>query len=198
MTTNPACPRLDDDSQEHCPIGSSPMDLDETDRDRTANDAFSRLDGADIWSELTRQVQAEIGAIAIELVATWRLQRRVYEDQLGEILQRAADAADHALRHLLGCAESDVLTDGAVEAEGSVTPRLPSLLGGICRDCGCTRLFDPMDGRALYDMVRSWSGNRLWPYYEGLPRDARDRWECNAVQRAGRIAAKKAEACDAV
>ncbi|WP_287744301.1 hypothetical protein [Methylobacterium sp.] len=131
--------RLNDDPQEQSPNGSSPTNINETDCDRTANGAFSRLDGADIWSGLTRQEQTEIGATAIELVATWHLQRRVDEDQLGDVLQRAADAADHALTHLLDGAVADVLLDGALEAEDGVTPRVPSLLGGFCRDCGCTQ-----------------------------------------------------------
>ncbi|WP_407523666.1 hypothetical protein [Methylobacterium oryzisoli] len=96
----------------------------------TDQPSFHRLDGAEIWGTLTSEEKAEIGAIAIELVATWRLQRRVYEDQLGDVLGRAADAADIALIGLL---------DGALEAEDDITPRVPSLLGGIYRDCGCTQ-----------------------------------------------------------
>ncbi len=138
VEAGPAHSRLDGNPQEQSPIGSNPRNSDGTNHDRSANGEFSRLDGAEIWLGLTRQEQAEIGAIAIELVATWRLQRRVYEDQLGDVLQRAADAADHALISLLDGAVVDVLPDGALEAEDCVTPRVPSLLGGICRDCGCT------------------------------------------------------------
>ncbi|ACA18425.1 hypothetical protein M446_4067 [Methylobacterium sp. 4-46] len=100
--------------------------------------AFPRLDGVDIWTGLTREEQDEIGAIAVELVVSWRLQRRVYEDQLGDILARAAEAADQLLTRELDLAVGDVLPDGALEAEDGVTARIPSLLGDVSRDCGCT------------------------------------------------------------
>ncbi|MFE1598235.1 hypothetical protein [Methylobacterium sp. ID0610] len=101
--------------------------------------AFTRFDGAEIWPTLSRQEQAEIGAIAIEMVAAARLSRRVYEDQLGPVLERAAEAAEGLLAHLLDGAVADALPDGALEANDGVTPRIPSLLGGVCRTCGCTQ-----------------------------------------------------------
>ncbi|ACL61709.1 hypothetical protein [Methylobacterium nodulans] len=104
-----------------------------------AGPAFRRFDGADIWLGLTREEQARIGAVAIELVASWRLRQRVYEDQLSDILGRAAEAAETLLTRMLTMEVSEALPDGALEAEDGVTPRVPLLLGGICRDCGCTQ-----------------------------------------------------------
>ncbi|ACL58709.1 hypothetical protein [Methylobacterium nodulans] len=111
----------------------------ETQAAAAAGPAFPRFDGADVWVTLTNEEKAEIGAIAIELVVTRRLWQRVHEDGLSDIIQRAAGVALQLLPHLLDQAVSDVLPDGALEAEDGITPRVPSLLGGICRDCGCTQ-----------------------------------------------------------
>ncbi|ACL57486.1 hypothetical protein [Methylobacterium nodulans] len=101
--------------------------------------AFPRFSGAEVWVQLTQEEKAQIGAVAIELVASWRLRQRVYEDQLSDIVGRAAEAAQVLLTRMLAMEVSEALPDGALEAEDGITPRVPSLLGGICRDCGCTQ-----------------------------------------------------------
>ncbi|MGY2051916.1 hypothetical protein [Methylobacterium sp. JK268] len=104
-----------------------------------ATEAFPRISGAEIWSTLSRQEQADVGAIVVELVAARRLEQRVYEDQLDFVVGRAADAALRLLNYMLDAAVGEAFVDGALEAEDGVTPRIPSLLGGVCRTCGCTQ-----------------------------------------------------------
>lgn len=116
-----------------------------------------RFYGPAAWAELAPEHQARIGALALELVQTWHLQGRVFEDGLDERLGRAAEAADVLLVDLLSsevreaienATELPGLSASAVRAlafppgpsldgpEGA--PQVASALGPICRTCGCS------------------------------------------------------------
>jgi len=100
-----------------------------------------RFDGVEAWSKLPPDVQASIGAIALELVLTWHLLDQEGpgpESALSPLLTRAASASDGLLMHALEVTVTDALpADAFTTDDGS--PRIPSLLGGVCRVCGCSQ-----------------------------------------------------------
>ena len=106
--------------------------------------AFERFDGAAHWASLSAEAQAEIGAIALQLVVAWRCQDRAYEDfpeerPGGAELLRVADASDQLAIDMLRGAFADHVSEEALDdAQGR--PRIPSLLGPICRCCACSNL----------------------------------------------------------
>jgi hypothetical protein len=102
-----------------------------------------RFDGAAHWAKLSREAKDEIGAIALELVVAWHCQNRAYEDFPQEVpggaaLLRAADAADQLLIDLLRSAFVDNIEEAELASEDG-KPRIPALLGPICRSCGCSQ-----------------------------------------------------------
>lgn len=104
--------------------------------------AIERFDGAAAWADLPEAVRAEIGALALELVSVWHLIRcdgTEPEGVLPPVLARAAVAADRLVDVALENRVHEALPEGAFLAPDGVTPLLPSLLGGVCRACGCTQ-----------------------------------------------------------
>ncbi|MBE7198371.1 MAG: hypothetical protein INR70_11290 [Parafilimonas terrae] len=101
--------------------------------------APERFDGADAWSKLPGDVRAEIGALALELAAAMSLQHRCSQDDLPEIYHRTCDAALVELTRDLEALAAVALPTGAFEASDGRMPRIPSLLGGVCRVCGCSQ-----------------------------------------------------------
>jgi hypothetical protein len=98
---------------------------------------IARFDGFAMWAELDPEEQAEIGPAALELVAAWNLQERVYEDAIGAPFAKLGDIADARIAQFLMEYFTAYIGREALEApDGS--PRVPSLLGQVCRDCGCT------------------------------------------------------------
>ncbi|MGO1078304.1 hypothetical protein [Inquilinus sp. CA228] len=101
---------------------------------------LARFDGAAVWATLDPEHQAAIGAIALEIVAAMVVDRyveiaperdpRVYRVYL------AFDAGD-AVDLLFQRAASAV--DLAAQLGANGLPRIPSVIGAICRDCGCTQ-----------------------------------------------------------
>lgn len=98
---------------------------------------LERFDGAAAWGELDPDQQADIGAAALELVAAWNLQERVFEDPLDARYAKLGEIADAVVIARMMEAFVDAVGREALEAaDGS--PRVPDLLGPICRVCGCT------------------------------------------------------------
>lgn len=110
---------------------------DERERKRRAAEAgpearFSaRFDGAVAWSRLTTEQQAAIGAIALEIVVNWNGQE-AYDDFAQT---RPFDAGDPILLDALHDAVATAIAD--VIAADPLP--VPSLIGGVCRMCGCTQ-----------------------------------------------------------
>jgi hypothetical protein len=107
-------------------------------RSGTAPDLPGRFDGAAIWAGLTPDQQAEIGSIAMELVAAWWLQEQSCDPETGcDVLMRAGDAADSLLISQLQEVFVETIPRCDLnDADGR--PRIPSRLGAVCRQCGCT------------------------------------------------------------
>ena len=108
-----------------------------------------RLGGAVIWDRLTPEQQAGLGACAIEL-AVARFGVEVARDQREEHLFLAAE--EGVLTALDQRAEQHVFIDGVVSPRK--VPGIPSLLGPICRQCGCTNHDAPGQDRGDSD---SWA-----------------------------------------
>ena len=94
---------------------------------------IERFDGAAAWSRLEPQAQAAIGGAALELVIAREgmdASRDMREERIFEAAEREANAhlEERAMEHML-----DV---GAIPPDQ--VPGIPSLLGPICRECGCT------------------------------------------------------------
>lgn len=100
---------------------------------------LERFDGEAAWRLLSPEDQLRIGAIAMELGANFRLQDLILEGKLDQRFDRVAGAADTALIGLLTQAVDDVLPEGAFLAPDGRSPRIPYLLGGVCRACGCSQ-----------------------------------------------------------
>ncbi len=100
---------------------------------------MERFDGAAHWAKLSPEAQAEIGAIALELVVSWNCQEgygRYFEETP---LNRAGAAADELLIRELQSTFVEHIERSAIEnADGE--PLLPSRLGPVCRRCGCSEL----------------------------------------------------------
>lgn len=99
----------------------------------------NRFDGAAEWTKLTPETQAEIGVTALELLAAWWAQECASDPEDGsDLLLRAADAADFLLVNRLRELMVDAVPHKALnDADGE--PLLPSLLGPVCRNCGCSQ-----------------------------------------------------------
>ncbi len=102
--------------------------------------SIARFDGLTTWKALPVRHQQEIGAIALEIVAAWYCQENDPEQvnrHEETPLTRAASAADALLLQKLQEAFVEAVPRSALEHEGK--PRLPSLLGPVCRACGCSQ-----------------------------------------------------------
>lgn len=106
---------------------------------------FHRFDAAAAWAAMDDAQRADIGIHALEIALVWHLQDLEGpgpESALPPIYARVASAADDILLSSLETLVRDCLPDDAFTAPDGSTPRVPSLVGGICRRCGCTH-FDP-------------------------------------------------------
>lgn len=107
-----------------------------------AETVIARFDGAAAWAALTPDNRDEIGAMALELVAGWLASdgapltpvSRASEEALSRITSGLVDRA------------TDMLTlDTFMDGERG---RVPSLLGQVCRRCGCSERDACPDGCA--------------------------------------------------
>ena len=97
-----------------------------------------RFDGAAVWADLPAEQQSRIGAIALELLAAWYAQEMGRAELLDDEtpLSRAGGAADFLLINELRELLVEAVPRAALEIDGQ--PRLPSMLGSVCRVCGCS------------------------------------------------------------
>lgn len=120
-----------------------------------ADTTFPRFDGAEVWRNLHPDAQALIGAAALELVVAWHCQGRFLDDGTGllgsraESFGRAADAAEMVVIGVLQQNFVDYVAREPLSDEAGF-PRLPSLLGPVCRSCGCS------EGDACQPFSCSW------------------------------------------
>ena len=102
---------------------------------------FARFDGIRTWAMLPAQGRDAIGAIALEFAAALALTEREpapgATPDLAARDRRIAREAEARLRGWLreGC--DLFLPEAFVAADGA--PRIPTLLGGVCRVCGCSQ-----------------------------------------------------------
>lgn len=92
-----------------------------------------RIDGAAEWAKLPPDVQARIGASAIELIAAWVGVDAALDtdDEPATAATRAFEAADaHCSDQLLEAVSE------AVPAIDPDRPLLPASLGKVCAQCG--------------------------------------------------------------
>jgi hypothetical protein len=101
--------------------------------------SLPRFDGAAAWPTLTAEQQAHIGALALEFVVNWHGQDAYFDGMEEKLEARPFMAAEPLL--------SDMLMEAVSEAIGGIVPALvddklqvpiPSLLGPVCRVCGCS------------------------------------------------------------
>jgi hypothetical protein len=101
---------------------------------------LARFDGAAVWATLDPEHQAAIGAAVLELIALWNLQDRAATDgpHLDPRVARVGEAIDDDA--ILGELQERFVEAVPREAldgpDGS--PLIPSAVGQICRECGCT------------------------------------------------------------
>lgn len=98
-----------------------------------------RFEGAAIWQSLSAEHKDAIGAAALELVsAHFCIEETADGGPFQSAENRAADAActaaDEAL-HVAFCAA--VLQCELTDGEDRI--KLPTVLGQICRECGCSQ-----------------------------------------------------------
>jgi hypothetical protein len=103
-----------------------------------------RFDGQAVWKTLTPEHQQRIGARALELVCAWYLQECAAEQEIDEIYGRMGDAAEQVVANLLLDGIADAVPPKAFLAADGV-PLVPSLLGHVCAQCGCSE-GDPCRG----------------------------------------------------
>ncbi|TIL36192.1 hypothetical protein [Mesorhizobium sp.] len=96
-----------------------------------------RFHGAVVWAGLHPDHQAEIGAVALELISAWWMQEQS-ADRSTDPLFRAAEAADYLLINELRQAVVDAVPMADFNAADG-NPKMPSRLGQFCRKCGCTQ-----------------------------------------------------------
>jgi len=89
-----------------------------------------RFDGVLSWSQLPPDVQAKIGALALELMIAAKTAHHAEEVGDAVMLRAANTAAPLLLRTF----------EATVETALDFSPAIPSLVGNVCEECGCTEL----------------------------------------------------------
>lgn len=103
-------------------------------------DRFPRFDGAKILETLLRTQRDAIGAAALELQAARIASSVQQETAYGRACAASAAEAEAMFEHKLFA-----VLPGALFRDDKGKPRIPSGLGPICRECGCTE-HDACDG----------------------------------------------------
>ncbi|OCC01747.1 hypothetical protein BA190_27690 [Labrys sp. WJW] len=101
---------------------------------------IERFDGAAAWRGLSTEERDDIGALTLELFCAWFASERVEEQPLFECVtptERAALVATNILLPRLQVAVVDALPRHLLQADDG-TPRIPSQMGPVCDDCGCS------------------------------------------------------------
>lgn len=104
---------------------------------------WPRFDGAAMWGQLTPEQQDEIGAIALEFVINMNGEDAYFTGLDAKPEARPFLAAQPLLSDRLLSAVQDAIIEHvpALGDDGLPVP-IPSLLGAVCRACGCS----PEDG----------------------------------------------------
>lgn len=121
-----------------------------------SDERFSkRFNGREAFAGLTEDQRAEIGGIALELVVTWNGQEAYCEGPIVDKC-RPFEAADPVLLDMLHEAVNLSIPD-VISAEPLP---VPSLLGGVCRRCGCSEedACFPSCGWAEHDLCTACAG----------------------------------------
>lgn len=102
-----------------------------------SNISNAPFDGAATWATLPPEMQAKIGAFALEAAVA-----RGISEHAGGPAQRAAEQAETEASYML---QEIVLSAGGLhdrrwidEVDGSQRFRIPSVLGLVCQACGCS------------------------------------------------------------
>lgn len=97
--------------------------------------ATERFNGAQAWAKLTSEQQAEIGAILLELIVCQNGEDAHEDDgRLGPTFEGGYPHIDQ----LLMDAVSDALHSRMPEVLNDYHVPVPSLIGPLCRACGCS------------------------------------------------------------
>lgn len=99
---------------------------------------LDRFQGNVAWSQLDDLQRVAIGSISLELLSTWWAQEQAADPHGGsDPLLRAADFADTMLMEMLRELMVEAIPREMLEIDGQ--PRLPSLIGPVCHECGCSQ-----------------------------------------------------------
>jgi hypothetical protein len=100
---------------------------------------WPRFDGAIVWATLTTEQQAEIGAIALEIVVNTNGEDAYFSGLDAKPEARPFIAAQPLLNDMLLQTVQDAIIHlvPALCNDALLVP-IPSLLGPVCRACGCT------------------------------------------------------------
>lgn len=105
---------------------------------------FPTFDGVAVWRRLSADSMELIGSTALELIAARHCERRMVEDgehypeRRGQMM-RAAAAAERLCDDLLRPSVLQSIDEALLNDETGF-PRLPSVLGHVCRACGCSEM----------------------------------------------------------
>lgn len=101
---------------------------------------WPRFNGAATWSTLTPEQQAEIGAIALEHVVCMNGEDAYFTGLEAKPGARPFLAAAPLLADKLIAAVQDAIIDKVPALDTDALPvPIPSLLGPLCRACGCSQ-----------------------------------------------------------
>lgn len=112
-----------------------------------------RFHGAEAWPLISRDAQAAIGAIALELVSAWWAQEQGAVPDMPDKYLRAGEAAEPSLLEALRETVTLALTTARLDGPDGY-PRIPSILGEVCNVCGCSQ-HDACQGGC------AWAGDHL-------------------------------------
>ena len=111
------------------------------------SEPLARFDGATLWATLSQDVQAQIGAAALELTCGYLVQDEVHARMVDGSLDQGKPwdrAADHfadlcVLGDRLDIVVLETASLGALLRDADGRPLLPLGFGRICRGCGCSQ-----------------------------------------------------------
>jgi hypothetical protein len=97
---------------------------------------MKRFSGAEAWAKLTPEQQAEIGAIALELIVSREGNYLHFETRT--TLSGLFDHCEAVIEGLIEDTIRDALHSRVPEVLNDHHIPIPSLVGQVCRICGCT------------------------------------------------------------
>ena len=101
---------------------------------------WPRFDGAAAWAGLTAEQQAEIGAIALEFIVNTNGEDAYFTGLEAKPQARPFLAGQPLLMDRLLTAVQDAIAEQVPSLTDDALPvPIPSLLGPVCRACGCSQ-----------------------------------------------------------